>query len=135
MGGLFPFKNSGKNFGKRGFVFYNCKMEVKIVYESFTPSVERGEFYYRPSKKWNQLTFSDMKYTDYFLRVYGEIPQRINPVRLSLLDKDGGMFFEDFMVDLPENDLMGILDKGGDCRVELKGDRIYLKGKELKKCL
>jgi hypothetical protein len=110
-------------------------MEVKIVYESFTPTKERGEFYYKPSKEWNQLSFSDMKYTDYFLRVYGEVPQRINPVRLSLVDKDGGMFFEDFIVDLPEGVLMGILDKGGDCRVELKGDHIYLKGKELKKCL
>jgi hypothetical protein len=30
QGGLFPFKNSGKNFGKRGYVFYICYMEYSL---------------------------------------------------------------------------------------------------------
>ena len=109
-------------------------MKGKLILESFSPSLERVEFYYKPSKDWNYVVFSDFKYTDYFIRVYGNIPERVNPVKLSLIG-DGGILFEDFKVDLPGDYLSGIIEKGGECSFKVEDDGIYLKGQKLEKCL
>lgn len=109
-------------------------MKGKLILESFSPSLERAEFYYKPGKEWNNIVFSDFKYTDYFIRVYGNIPERVNPVKLSLMG-DGEILFEDFKVDLPGEYLSGIIEKGGECSFKVEDDGIYLKGKKLEKCL
>ena len=85
-------------------------MKVKIVTEPFVPTPDE-EFYYKPSEKWNYLVWCDKKYVGYFIRVYGEIPPRINPVKLHLMDDYEQVIVSDFKISLSEDTLEGILNK------------------------
>jgi hypothetical protein len=106
-------------------------MKVKMVYEPFSPTSEE-EFYYKPSKEWGYMVWCEKKYVDYLMRVYGEIPARLNPVKLKLVNQDGNVIVSDLKVNLPESVLGKIIDKGGDCKVKFKrkGDYhwVYLEG-------
>lgn len=104
-------------------------MKAKLVIEPFVPSHEE-EFYYKPSEKWNYLVWCDKKYLGYFIRVYNEIPPRINPVHLNLIDEIGNTILRDIRVELSEDILGDILDRGGDCQIKMKKSGIYLLGKK-----
>lgn len=106
-------------------------MNVKLIYESFTPRVGE-EFYYKPSKEWNHLVWCDFKYTDYFYRVYNEIPPRINPVKLHLVGENDEVVVSDFKTDSPCEVIQKILDSGGNCEIKKKKEQIFLKGYRLK---
>ena len=110
-------------------------MEGKIVFESFTPNSDREGFYYKPSKQWNYLVWCDSQYKEYLMRVYGTIPQRINPIQLHLLNNNGEVVMNDFKVNLPDGILMKILENGGECEIKQKGSSFYMKGKRLKPIL
>ena len=98
------------------FFYYIWGMKVKLVYEPFSPTSEE-EFYYKPSKEWGYMVWCEKKYVDYLMRVYGEIPARLNPVKLKLVNQDGNVIVSDLKVNLPEDVLGKIIDKGGDCIV------------------
>ncbi len=106
-------------------------MKAKLVYRSFSPSLDVDGFYYKPSKEWNYLVWCDEKYRDYFIRVYGNIPDRINPVKLSLVDQESSVIYDDFRAEIPEMVLNDILENGGNCTVKIKKDSVYLGGKKL----
>ena len=100
-------------------------MKAKIVTEPFVPTPDE-EFYYKPSEKWNYLVWCDKKYVGYFIRVYGEIPPRINPVKLNLIDENDQVILSDFKIGLSEDTLEGILNKDGKCSVQMKKDGVYI---------
>lgn len=104
-------------------------MKVQIITEPFVPT-SNEEFYYKPSEKWNYLVWCDKKYVSYFTRVYGEIPLRINPVKLNMIDESGSQVISDFYVELSADSLGDILDKGGKTKVKIKRDGIYLMDKK-----
>lgn len=100
-------------------------MKAKLVIEPFVPT-ESEEFYYKPGSKWNYLVWCNKAYVNYFLRVYGKIPLRINPVRLNIVDKTGNIVASDIRVDLSEDTIGNILDRGGECKVKIKENSVYL---------
>jgi hypothetical protein len=112
-------------------------IKVKLILEPFSPSFNREGFYYKPSKDWNYLVWCDKKYFDYLVRVYGEVPLRLNPVKLHLVGNGNRELISDFKVDLPETVLGSILEMGGECKVKIKrkGNThfVYMGGKRLKK--
>lgn len=111
-------------------------MKVKLIWESFSPEIGE-EFYYKPSEEWNYLVWCDYKYMDYLFRVYGEIPPRINPVKLHLVNQNNEIVFGDFTTELSPEKLQEILDSDGDCTLKIKKKENtnvpYLKGKKLYK--
>jgi hypothetical protein len=74
---------------------------------------------------------------DYLFRVYGEIPPRINPVKLHLVNQNNEILFRDFTTELSPEKLQKILDSDGDCTLKIKKKENtnvpYLKGKKLYK--
>lgn len=103
------------------------KIDLTLVCEEFFPPTNR-EFFYKPSKTWNNVVWADKKYVDYLVRVYGEIPMRINPVKLNLMKEDKVVFGDIIFDEVSTGILEDILTNGGNCQVRVKGNKYYLGG-------
>ena len=103
------------------------KIDLKLVCEEFTPSM--GEvFFYKPSKTLNYIVWADKKYVDYLVRVYGEIPMRINPVKLNLMKEDKIVFGDIIFDEVSTGILEDMLNNGGNCQVIVREGKYYLGG-------
>jgi hypothetical protein len=100
--------------------------KVKLEYNSFKPSKGVFNFFYKPSYNNNIIQFCSKSYGEYLEKIYGDVPSRLNPIILRVVDENQTIS-TDLLIDrFNTNKLEEILNNGGDCYIQMEYNKNVL---------